>query len=94
MYCRAQGISVVTGKTEELDIRFTRNGILLDMNNMPSRHNYLTDNGYKPTGLKIFPTLLEDDQSVYHCQVYVNLEPYDIYTNNITLTVTGEFIVV
>ena len=94
MHCSAQGISIVTGKTEELDIRFTRNGILLDINNMPSRHYYLNDNGYAPTGLKIVPTLLEDDQSVYRCQVYVNLEPYNIYTNNITLTVTGKFIVV
>ena len=94
MHCRAQGISIVTGKTEELDIRFTRNGIILDIHNMPSRYYYLTDNGYTSTGLMIVPTLLEDDQSVYRCQVYLNLEPYDIYTNNISLTVIGKFIVV
>ena len=92
MYCRAQGISIVTGKIVELDIRFTRNGVLLDINNMPSRHYYLTDNGYISTGLLIVPTLLEDDQSVYRCQVYV--EPCYMYTKNITLTVIGKFIIV
>ena len=92
MHCRAQGISTVTGKIEELDIRFTRNGILLDINNMPSRHYYLTDNGYTSTGLIIVPTILEDNQSVYRCQVYV--EPCYMYTNNITLTVIGKFIVI
>ena len=93
IYCRAQGISIATGKIVELDIRFTRNGILLDINNMPSRHYYLTDNGYISTGLLIDPTILEDDQSVYRCQVYVNLEPYNIYTKNITLTLVGKSII-
>ena len=92
MHCRAQGISIATGKIVELDIRFTRNGILLDINNMPSRHYYLTDNGYISTGLLIDPTILEDDRSVYRCQVYV--KPCYMYTNNITLTVVGKFIIV
>ena len=94
MYCRAQGVSTVTGKIVELDIVFTRNGEPIDIYDTPSRHYYLNDNGFTSTGLTIYPTELEDDQSVYRCQVYVNSKPYDMYTDNITLTVAGEFIII
>ena len=94
MYCRAQGVSTVTGNKEELDIGFTRNGVPIDLIDTPSRHYYLNENGFTSTGLTVDPTMLEDDQSVYRCQVYVNYKPYDIYTDNITLTVAGEFIIV
>ena len=93
MHCRAQGVSTVTGNIEELNVGFTRNGVPIDVNNPPSRHYYLTDDGFISTGITVHPTILEDDQSVYRCQVYVNFKPYNMYTDNITLTVAGEFII-